>query len=463
MAKTLTLASSQTATLAFFYGVAESLETAKALAQSIETANAPGSWVDQSSKAWKDWLSSGKATSLNVPVQQWGDAFRVAVVGNKQSQQPEFGTFVAATNTLYDYKVWPRDSSVTAMSFDAAGYLDEAEKFWTWMAGVQSQDASDAKHPVGTWWTNYRFWSNNEHISFVEPEFDCIGLFLIGTYRHYQAIKARDPARAKRFLDTVWPAAEKAGDFITGSVEQLDNFGFGAKDYSIWEEDLQFAAFTQTTYVSGLQAGRLLALERQDMARAQTWAAARDVIRGSIFRDTTIAPCPGHWDAVEHRFIRAVQPNCTLDERLDAAANVLWVFGLLDATSMQASDQRRATLANLAPDPFGYGIMRYQGDEFYHANQYSPGGTYEANATPVWPQMSMYVAMLEHWLHIDDVAANRLSWYVATTNAGYLSPGEAVDWTTERPLASTSVEPVTAAWYELALLNQLGIFDPRLP
>jgi len=71
--------------------------------------------------------------------------------------------------------------------------------------------------------------------------------------------------------------------------------------------------------------------------------------------------------------------------------------------------------------------------------------------------------MLEHWLGLDDVAANRLSWYVATTASGFEPPGEAVDWVTELPLVSSASEPVTAAWYGLALLNQLGMFDPRLP
>jgi hypothetical protein len=71
--------------------------------------------------------------------------------------------------------------------------------------------------------------------------------------------------------------------------------------------------------------------------------------------------------------------------------------------------------------------------------------------------------MLEHWFAMDDVAANRLSWYVATTAFGFQPPGEAVDWTTELPILSTSSEPVTAAWYGIALLNHLGIFDPRLP
>jgi hypothetical protein len=44
-----------------------------------------------------------------------------------------------------------------------------------------------------------------------------------------------------------------------------------------------------------------------------------------------------------------------------------------------------------------------------------------------------------------------------------VTPGEAVDWTTGQPLVSTMAEPVTGAWYQLAVLNYLNLFDPRLP
>jgi hypothetical protein len=76
--------------------------------------------------------------------------------------------------------------------------------------------------------------------------------------------------------------------------------------------------------------------------------------------------------------------------------------------------------------------------------------------------MDMYMAMLEHWRGLDDIALQRLQWYVRATNVGYMPPGEAVDWPTDRPLPSTSAEPVTASWYALALLNYLNLFDPRL-
>jgi hypothetical protein len=61
------------------------------------------------------------------------------------------------------------------------------------------------------------------------------------------------------------------------------------------------------------------------------------------------------------------------------------------------------------------------------------------------------------------LATDRLSWEVATMPTGFEPQGEPVDWTTQQPIVSTASEPVTGAWYVLGLLNQIGLFDPRLP
>ena len=82
---------------------------------------------------------------------------------------------------------------------------------------------------------------------------------------------------------------------------------------------------------------------------------------------------------------------------------------------------------------------------------------------PSWPQMDMYMAMLEHWRSLDDSALERLTWYARVTNVGYMPPGEGVDWTNDRPLPSTAAEPVTGVWYSARLLNFFNLFDPRLP
>jgi hypothetical protein len=462
--RTITLDPAGHAQLAWYYGIADSLEGARALADHVRQGGSAQAWMRNSSNQWKQWLSSGKGTSLQTPVAQWAQALRVALVTNRQSQQPEFGSLVASTNPAYEYKVWVRDSSVTAMLFDAAGYLDEAEKYWSWMAQVQQADSSNPNVPAGTWWTNYSFFAKNRTIHFVEPELDSVGLYLIGVFRHYQALKARDAMRAAAFLDAVWPVAQKAADFVRSEATKPENFGFGAKDFSIWEEQPQFNVFTQTTYASGLRAAQLLAQERQEASKAQAWSQVSGSIAQAIFRDTSIAPCPGAWNSFQNHLVRAVQPDCTLDDRLDSSSDVVWVFGLLGAKDARATEHRTAILANVTPGKSGYGISRYQGDQFYHSTPFDPGHSHDAKESmPVWPQMSMYMAMLEHWLAMDDVATNRLSWYVATTASGFQPPGEAVDWSTELPLVSTSSEPVTGAWYGLALLNQLGLYDPRLP
>jgi hypothetical protein len=109
-------------------------------------------------------------------------------------------------------------------------------------------------------------------------------------------------------------------------------------------------------------------------------------------------------------------------------------------------------------------VARYEGDGFYYSSPYSPGGIYEAAAAePVWPQMSMYAAMLEHWQGNDTASLARIQWYASRTGKGFVTPGEAVDWTTGQPLVSTMAEPVTGAWYQMALLNYINQFDPRLP
>src|SRR5262249_59968221 len=110
-------------------------------------------------------------------------AFDRSLVNNKQSQQPAFGSWPAATNPAYSYKVWVRDSAVTAMGMDATGHLSEAEKYWNWMASVQLTGDSGVLH-AGNWYTNYSVWQANRSISFVEPDRDASARFLIRFYRH---------------------------------------------------------------------------------------------------------------------------------------------------------------------------------------------------------------------------------------------------------------------------------------
>lgn len=458
----------------FFYAVASSLEEARSLAQQAREPMTPDGWFDETRRAYEGWLQQGRQVEPPDPALR--TALNRALITNKQAQQPQFGSFVASTNPAYGFKIWPRDASMTALGFAAAGHLDEAVKFYRWLASVQ-ETGSDDKHPAGTWFTNYGYWAHKRPKSFVEPEWDSLGLFMIGVYQTWRLLGERDPQAAERFLNdgletdpfqpsaggptSVYDAVRRSADYIRSNINEHH---YGPGDFSIWEEQFEWNAYTQVTYAAGLNAARLLAGSRGETDHANAWRDGATQVLEAIHRPASAQPCAGLWNDSEMRWNRATSIDCKPDGRLDAAADIAWVFGLVDANDPRASSQRDAVLSRLTPGDDDFGIARYEGDEFYHQSPVSPGGTLEASASmPSWPQMDMYVDMLEHWRGLDDVALQRLQWYVRATNVGYMPPGEAVDWQTNRPLPSTASEPVTGAWFVLGLLNYLNLFDPRLP
>lgn len=446
--KVLTITAGSTATVSFYYAIGSTQASAESIADTARAQTADY-WLGQVASSYSTWLSSGLTTSATDP--GLNTAYKRSLVINKQAQQPQYGSWPAATNPAYAYKVWVRDSAVTAMGMDATGHLAEAEKYWNWMASVQNTD--------GTWHTNYNVWKANEWISFVEPEHDAIGLFLAGVYRHYIAVKATNPTAATAFLNGVWTAVTKAGDFIRTNTGAN---GFGPSDASIWEEGVEYNTFTQVTYSEGLNAAKYLATEKADSTRATNYAATATTIKNSMLRASTASPYRGLWNESGRYFNRAVNTDGTARTLVDSSSTLFSVFGMLPYTDTRTRDHRIDMLSSVTHDDWG--VARYQGDGFYYSSPYSPGGQYEASAVePVWPQPSLYISMLEHWQGNDSMSLSRLQWYAARTGRGFVTPGEAVDWVTGQPLISTSAEPVTGAWYQMALLTYLNQFDPRLP
>jgi GH15 family glucan-1,4-alpha-glucosidase len=179
-------------------------------------------------------------------------------------------------------------------------------------------------------------------------------------------------------------------------------------------------------------------------------------------RSYLASPNRGLWNDTNRYFDRAVNTDGSARTLVDSSSDLLWVFGMIPATDTKVLDHRIKVLSTLTHDTWG--IARYSGDTFYYSSPYSPGGQYEAGAAePVWPQMVMYAAMQEHWAGNDTWALARLQWYASRTGRGFVTPGEAVDWTNGQPLISTAAEPVTGAWYQMSVLNYLNQFDPRLP
>ncbi|KQR93947.1 MAG: hypothetical protein J0I33_11190 [Microbacterium ginsengisoli] len=428
------------ATASFYLAIGDTTAHANAAADTAR-AQTGSTWLSTTTSAYSSWLAAGAQTTSNFTDAGLSTAYDRALVAMKESQSPVLGVWPAATNPIaYGYKSWVRDSAVTALALDSAGHHAEADKYFRWLAGVQYTD--------GSFGTTYDTWTG-QHVSFVEPELDSVGIFLIGSYRHW--LQTGDNG----FRDAVWPALQKAANFVSNNIASN---GFGPKDASIWEETQEYNAFTQALYVSGLWAAEAVAQSKSDTSDADTWSHAAGSIATALQASSLNSPA-GMWNSPDNYFNRAVNADNTGRTTVDSSSDMLMVSGVVDPASSRAVSHLSKIISTLTHDT--YGIARYQGDNFYYTSPYSPAGNEALAAEPSWPQMSMYAAIDDVYTGNTSDALNRLTWYVTRTAVGYMPPGEAVSNVSQKPIISTMVEPVTGAWYVLAALAYTNQTDTR--
>jgi hypothetical protein len=404
------------------------------------TANA---WLTQTQDSYRAWLTAPGKKTVAFADNGLDLMYTRALVTIKNSINPTSGAMPATTNpSSYSYKVWARDSAVTAMALDRAGFTAEAEAYWYWLAQRQNSD--------GTFGTTFNLWDSS-YVPFVQPENDSLGIFLMGVWDHYRL------TGNGRFLNDLWPAYERTADHLWGSIGNAP-YGLGLPDFSIWEETYEYNVFSQTVYVAGMDAAQNVAraVGRTDLADAYAGVASK--IRSNIQKDDTSWPA-GLWNPSGY-YNRAVNSDGTARTTVDGASDALLVFGVVDAQSSRAQRHASTVIADDGHD--GYGIARYANDTYYATSIYSPAGNETQSDSPDWPQLSAYLALYDAYRGDQNGALAYLQWIAARSFAGYMAQGEAVSRTLLTPVVSTGVEPVTAAWFVLAALGASGQTDLRV-
>lgn len=404
-------------------------------------------WFNNTAQSYSNWFSSKKVP--NYADSDLTSVYKRNLVMIKNSIKPgtstDDGAMPATTNPLnYSYKIWSRDSSVTAMSLDAAGFTDEAAKYWNWLAARQNAD--------GSFHTCFNLWDNT-NAQFVEPENDAIGFFLIGAYKHY--LDTGD----KTFLNNIYNSMKKASSYITTNMDQTT--GFGPADKSIWEEGNQSEdyTYTQAAYAEGLKCASMVASTEGDSTLADNLNGAASTIMTAINRDDT-SSVKGLWNAAGGYYDRCINADGTANTMEDTSTDILFALGLIDVNSSRAASHINKMEKDLAVDE--YGLPRYAGDTFYYTSQWSPSGNEALEASPSWPQMTMWDAVYQAYSGNKRKAYDMLEWFKHRTGSGFMVTGEATSNVTEAPLVSTASEPVTAASYILASLAYSGQNDMRV-
>lgn len=441
MNKSVSVPANSTVTQSFYLAIAATNANALAAADTAR-AQTGDYWLNQTTTSYTNWLNAGKRVTSNFTDTGLSTAYDRALVAMKQSQSPVLGVWPAATNPIaYGYKSWVRDSAVTAMAMDTAGHHAEADKYFRWLASVQ--------YANGSFGTTYDNWTG-QHVSFVEPELDSVGIFLMGCYRHWQQTGDNS------FRDAVWPQIANAANFVKNGIASN---GLGPQDASIWEETQEYNTFTQALYITGLWAAEAIATSKGDTSDADAWSGTVGSIATALQRSSLLSPA-GLWNQPDSYYNRAVNSDNTGRTTIDSSSDMLFVSGAVDPASSRAGSHISKILATLTHDT--YGIARYQGDNFYYTSPYSPAGNEALAAEPSWPQMTMYAALYYIYNGNLSAALPRLTWYASRTAVGYMPPGEAVSNVTQKPIISTMVEPVTGAWYVLAALAYTGQADTRM-
>lgn len=461
LSATLTLSAGETESLYFFIAISSSQEEISAAIATIKAQDGRA-WLDVTRSAYYGWLAEGNALQLDD--QELNDAYKSISVFMKQSIVPGrdgdgnvmFAAFPATTNpSAYSYKVWARDSAVTAMGLDATGHLEDAEAYWYWLADRQiTTDEGGWKQP-GTFWTCYWVW-DNEPVSFVEPEYDSIGMFLVGAFKHYE--KLSEPEKTE-FLSNIWPAYRRSADYV---LTNITSSGLGPADCSIWEEQSEYNTFTQALYVAGLDAAQYMAAEMGMQDLADLYNGGASTIRTAIMRDDTSYPA-GLWNTTSNRFNRAVSLDGSINSLYDSSSDVLIAYGVVDAESSRAKSHVDGIIDALGHDT--YGVARYENDGFYHRMPWDPGGNEAYEDEPSWPQMAMWIAMYEIQSGYSSYRINayeRLRWFVSRTAMGYMPQGECFSNVTLKPHLSTMCEPITGAAYLMTAMAYSGQYDMRV-
>ena len=435
---TVTVAANSSQTLYYYLGVGSSLSAAQSAADTAR-AHTGAYWFTTTASDYASWLASG--TNISTSDTGVNTAYERNLVVMKNSQNPTNGLFPAATNPgSYGYKSWMRDSTFDAMALDASGHYTEAADFWDWMAANQLSN--------GTWHTTYDEWSG-AYVSFVEPEYDSLGEFLVGVQKHYA--DTGDTA----FLTAMWPAVQAAANFIQNNIASS---GLGAADASIWEESVQYNVFTQAFYVAGLRAAAILAQVKAAPTSADAWNGAAGTILSAVQRSDTWSPA-GLYNAAGY-YDRGINTDGSVNSLLDSSQLALVMLGDVDASSSRAASAAATIDADLTHDTSG--IARYTNDGYYYDSPYDPAGDEALAAEPVWPNMTMFDAMYEIFKGQSATAFTRLQWYASRSGVGYMPPGEAVAWPTGQPIVSTMSEPLTASSFVMAALTYTGAYDPRV-
>jgi len=165
------------------------------------------------------------------------------------------------------------------------------------------------------------------YISFVQPESDSIGIFLMGVLRHYA--QTGDSS----FLSAMWPAVQKAAGFITSGIASNGLARRITRSGRRPGVQLLHPGHLRGRPVGGRAAGPGRGQQLPD-GHLEHAAAG---IATALQRSSLSSPA-GMWNAPDSYYDRAVNTDNTARvSPIDSSSDMLFVLGVIDSASSRAT------------------------------------------------------------------------------------------------------------------------------
>lgn len=334
-----------------------------------------GEWQLLTAMHWQGVLNRAKP----VP----GDereraAYKRSILAMQLMSSKKTGASIAAPEFDPQYRMsggygycWGRDSTYVAVALDEAGFVPEAEKFYTFAARVQNRD--------GSWFQ--RYFTDGSAAPTWGKQIDQAATILWGYSHHYRV------TRNRHFLAEIWPSLEAGASYLERSLEKN---GLPAAGMDIWEDANAQSTYAAAAVCGGLMAAAGLAAVAGDIKKEEQWRSAAEKVRAGIIEHL--------WSGEKNRFIRGINLKVSRDDyrqarqrgetacretdstglypafrvpfdrRLDAALlGLAFPFGVLKPDDPKMLSTARAIEDELWNSDTG-GVHRYTGDSYRGGN-----------------------------------------------------------------------------------------------
>ncbi|MDI9482929.1 MAG: glycoside hydrolase family 15 protein [Bacillota bacterium] len=131
---------------------------------------------------------------------------------------------------------WCRDAAFITRAFDEAGLYSETERFYEWALNVQDIE--------GFW--HQRYYMSGGAAPSWGIQIDETGTILYGILNHFKYVNDID------FLKRMWPAVEKAANFLTVFID--DETGLPCPSFDLWEERMGEHTYSTAAVIAGFRA-----------------------------------------------------------------------------------------------------------------------------------------------------------------------------------------------------------------